>query len=370
MKKFALLLLLLVVFAVSLLSCASDDPMALLNKKVDVTINDIPFQTEKYYRIPYTLKLWEYEKDGLVLEQIQILDYSTKDVLMTIDKAELPVLYKDPLSANPYFTPDTITNYYLSIQLPIPLANRKPARISHRFTFTDTIRDKTVTIEGAVFSPRLNETPLAIASPLKDNNMVFINQSTMAYHFYVLIFVDGNMYRGERFAFDSLQMNDDYSKYFDGDPKQNESYFNYKDTLYAVADGTVLMIKDGRPENNGDAKDAPITTLDELGGNYLVLDIGGGHYAFYAHCVPGSFQVKVGDIVTEGQPLALLGNSGNSDAPHLHFEITDGPDILFSHGVPFVLKGYTKLGEMESGPAVPVAVTNSMMEETTVIGFE
>ncbi|MGH6866310.1 MAG: M23 family metallopeptidase [Methyloceanibacter sp.] len=33
---------------------------------------------------------------------------------------------------------------------------------------------------------------------------------------------------------------------------------------------------------------------------------------------PGSLKVKVGDKVTTGQLIGLLGNSGNTDAPHLH----------------------------------------------------
>jgi hypothetical protein len=362
--------LLLVFLAVSLLSCGKSDVVVRIDNKVVVVVNDVPYQTEKYYRIPYTLKMWEYEKKGLVLEQIQVLDGVTRAVLMTLEKGDFPVMFKAPLASNPYIEQDKISAYYLSLQLPIPLGDQKPSSVIHRFTFTDTIHDKTVTLEGARFTPRLNETPLAIASPLKDDNMVFINQSTMDYHFYVLMFVNGDLYRGERFAFDSLQFNDDYSAFYAGDPKVNSSYFNYRDTLYAVADGIVLRIRDGRPENNGDAHDAPINALDELGGNYLVLDIGGGHYAFYAHCVPSSFMVREGDVVEEGQPLALLGNSGNSDAPHLHFEITDGPDILLSHGVPFVLKEYVKKGEIDSGPGVPMAVTNAMMEQTSVIGFE
>lgn len=365
MKK--VILLLLICFLIGLSSCGSDTNH---EEKIKVIINDIPFQTEKYLRIPYTLQMWEYEKEGLDLEQIVVLDYNSKAELMRINKADLPEIFKDPLPASPYFIFDRIFHYYLSIQLPIPLEQTKPSRIYHRFTFNDTVQNKTVTIEGAAFSPRLNETPIAISSPLKDSNMVFVNQSTMGYHFYVLFFVSGNIFRGERFAFDSVRLNDDYSEMFDGDPKVNESYFNYRDTLYAVADGTVIRIRDGRPENNGNAKDVPINTVDELGGNYLVLDIGGGLYAYYAHCVPHSFLVKEGDAVKEGQPIGLLGNSGNSDAPHLHFEITDGPDILFSNGVPFVLKWYMKTGETESGPAVPKKVTNSMMEENTVISFE
>jgi murein DD-endopeptidase MepM/ murein hydrolase activator NlpD len=72
-----------------------------------------------------------------------------------------------------------------------------------------------------------------------------------------------------------------------------------------------------------------------VGGNHVALDIGGGKYALYAHAQPGSLKVKVGDHVKRGQVLALLGNSGNSTEPHVHFQIADGPTFLSSEGVPY-----------------------------------
>ena len=105
-------------------------------------------------------------------------------------------------------------------------------------------------------------------------------------------------------------------------------------------------------------------------GHCLVLNIGGGCYVFYAHCVPNSFMEDVKDAVNEGDPIGLLGNSGNSDSPHLHVQITDGTDILLSNGLPFVLKSYTKILDGEVGPVIPTLITNSMMEENTVISFE
>lgn len=315
--------------------------------------------------------MWEFEKEGLILEEIVILDYDSKAELMRINKDNLPHIHKDPIPPNPYgIKVDKLSYYYLSIQLPIPLEKPKPSKIYHRFTFNDPVNNKTATMEGGEFSPRLLEIPIAISSPLKNKNMLFINQSTMAYHFYTLFFVGGKIHSGERFAFDSLQLNDDFSSIFDGDPKVNESYFNYRAILYAVADGIVLRIRDGRPENNGDTRDVAIKTLDELAGNYLVLDIGQSRFAFYAHCVPNSFLVKEGDAVKEGQPIGLLGNSGNSGAPHLHFQISDSPDILFSKGLPFVLKRYTKTGDWRGGRAPQIVVTNAMMEETTVLSCE
>ena len=339
------------------------------NRKIDVVINDIPFKTEVYFRIPYTLKTWEWEKEGLRLQQIEILDHNTNSILQTIEKENLPHVHKDPIPFIPVFTSDRISHYYLSIQLPIELSKKIPSRISHRFILIDTVSNKEMTVKGGLFSPRINKTPLSISSPVKGDNWIFINQSTNAYHFYTIFFVDGNLWRGERFAFDNLQLNDQMTDFFEGDPKVNESYFNYRDTLYAVADGPVLKVVDGRPENKGDAHDLVFTTMDEYGGNYVIQNIGNGLYAFYAHCVPYKFFVSQGEVVKEGNPIGLLGISGNSTAPHLHFQITDGPNLLFSNGHPFVIKSYTKVGEFETGPLTPVTYTNAMMEELSVISF-
>ena len=57
-------------------------------------------------------------------------------------------------------------------------------------------------------------------------------------------------------------------------------------------------------------------------------------YPVYAHLQPGSLRVKLGDKVRRGQTLGLVGNSGNSTEPHLHFHITDANSPLGSEGLP------------------------------------
>ena len=61
-------------------------------------------------------------------------------------------------------------------------------------------------------------------------------------------------------------------------------------------------------------------------------DIGEGNYAFYAHLKTGSVKVKAGDQLSAGQVIATLGNTGNTDAPHLHFHVMSTPDPLRSNG--------------------------------------
>jgi len=368
------LLLCMAFFAVLIAACGGDRDGA-TGQQIQVAFHDVPYRTETYLRIGYTLETWEYEKYNLELQQIKVLNADTREELLVIDKKDLPLIHKNPIDPNPYFVTDTLKHYYLSIQLPIPLGKTPPRAVSHRLLLKNTADRIEFTVEGAVFSPRTGEAPLVIASPLKGKNLVFFNQSTMGYHFYVLIFIHNGIFRPERYAVDTGELKEDLTTYLKGDPKLNTSYYNYGRTLHAVADGRVVHVQDGRPENSGDAKNITFNSADELAGNYLVLDIGGGRHAFYAHCIPGSFAVKKGDTVKEGAPLAQLGNSGNSTAPHLHFHIADGADLWTSNGVPFVLKEYTKTGiYAEDGkPGVPVPHerhTNAMMENTTVFDVE
>jgi hypothetical protein len=343
--------------------------------RIEVAFSDVPFATDTSLRIGYTLKTWEWEKDGFTLQELAVLDEQTGAVLVALDQASLPKVFKDPLPTNPYFTFDTITSYYLSLQLPIPLATPPPARVFHRFRFTGAAG--TTEIKGAPFAPRTGEQPRVIAAPIKGDNLIFINLSTNGYHFNTMLFMEGGIFYPERYAFDTSELDPNLILNYDNmgpdAHADNTKYYNYGRTLYAVADGTVVHLQDGRTENQGDTRDvaSALASADEYGGNYLILDIGGGHFAYYCHIIPGSYQVAVGATVKEGDPLAKLGNSGNSDLPHLHFHVSDASDLWHAHGVPIAFKTYTRTGTyVEPGPGAatpPAAFTNAMMENTDVI---
>ena len=85
-------------------------------------------------------------------------------------------------------------------------------------------------------------------------------------------------------------------------------------------------------------------TLETVVGNHVILDIGGGRYAFYAHLKPGSLRVRVGERVKRGQVVGLVGNSGNSTEPHLHFHIMDGTSPLGSEGIPYAIEAFDSIG--------------------------
>jgi murein DD-endopeptidase len=113
-----------------------------------------------------------------------------------------------------------------------------------------------------------------------------------------------------------------------------------------VTDGIVVGIKDGIPQNipGANSRAVPIT-LETVGGNYVILDLGQGRYAFYAHLQPGTLRVKLGDQVRRGHVLGLVGNSGNSTEPHLHFHVSNGNSALGSEGLPYVFESFEQQGQ-------------------------
>ena len=138
---------------------------------------------------------------------------------------------------------------------------------------------------------------------------------------------------------------------------KNEDYDCWGKAVIASADGVVIDCVDGVPNNPSYlGSRLPKEELERVrekfgavamaGGNYVILEHPGSEYTFYAHLINGSVKVKKGDMVKQGQVLGLCGNSGNSDAPHLHFNIMNGPSVLGSRGLPMK---FTNLKDFTSG---------------------
>jgi murein DD-endopeptidase MepM/ murein hydrolase activator NlpD len=161
-----------------------------------------------------------------------------------------------------------------------------------------------------------------------------------------------------RFAADWLKFGSD-GRLVKGDSTRNENWYGYREPLLAVAAGTVVEAKDGIPENKARSDPVVPITIANVTGNHVVLDLGDGWHALYAHLSTGSVKVKRGDRVQAGQEIGRLGDSGGSDTPHLHFELSDGLPSAGAEGAPFVLESFehldtlTDLGRIFRDPWTP-----------------
>ena len=159
------------------------------------------------------------------------------------------------------------------------------------------------------------------------------------------IAIDGiRIETAETFAIDWAKVKS--LRIFDGDGSKVEQHFAFGEDVFAVADGTVVSVQDGKPDATPNIPMKP-ETKDDYGGNHVILEIAPNIFALYLHLHPGSLKVKVGDAVKVGAPLAKIGNTGPSMGPHLHFSISDKPDFFAGRSLPFVFDNFTAVGTVD-----------------------
>jgi hypothetical protein len=193
--------------------------------------------------------------------------------------------------------------------------------------------------ESTVVSPPLKvsaQAAIVLSPPFKGDGWVDANGCCLEIgpHRFVTNPMNGTLHPSEQFAIDWIKV-DGQGKAFRTDGKESEDWLCYGVDVLAVADGTVVEAMRDLPDRPPGAAPTSLT-IPEIAGNHVILDLGGGRYAMYAHLAPGSVPVHVGDHVRAGDKLGLLGNSGNTTGPHLHFQISDRPSTLDTTSLPFV----------------------------------
>lgn len=209
--------------------------------------------------------------------------------------------------------------------------------------------------------------PIIISSPLRGDNWWTPNgPANDSIHRRTIIALGPTIAIPERYAVDWVKLGPDGNS-FHGDSKENRNYYAYRSEIHAVGDGRVVSVLDGVPENVPNSPTMAVTiTLANIAGNSVIEDLGGGRYALYAHMIPGTVRVKPGDRVKDGQVLGLLGNSGNSTEPHLHFQISDSPMALGGEGLPFLLNRFTRRDyHLKMKGENPVSITLGATHEMT-----
>lgn len=212
---------------------------------------------------------------------------------------------------------------YLTLTLPDTAV--VPARLAHRLILrTRGSGDDSVTVEGGEARP--SGAPIALGPPLAGGRWLVkggLSEKPSHHRISLESFDRGDhLNLPQRFAIDFLGL-DDEGRTHRGSGESNGDYPAHGWTVLAVADGTVRSVTDSIPENSepgGPSRAVPMT-IATVSGNEIVVELGDGIIARYAHLQPHSLLVREGERVRRGQPIARVGNSGSSMEPHLHFDV-------------------------------------------------
>ena len=257
------------------------------------------------------------------------------------------------------------------VWLDIPLGGTAvPTAITHRLTIDppEGVPAPAVawTFTGAAVQVD-RRPPVVVSPPLAGPGWAALSSCCDGPHRRAPYPIDGRWYLGQRFAIDFNQL-DSENRPGVGDPLLPTSFPTFGQPVYAVADGTVVVAVDGNLDLRvNQPREDP--TPDNAGGNRVVIDIGDGRFAVYAHLHEGSISVRPGDRVTRGRHIADVGSSGTAGGPHLHFQMSDGPSVVVADGIPYVfdtfeLTGQTPpladlLGYYDTLEPIPISTANT-----------
>jgi murein DD-endopeptidase MepM/ murein hydrolase activator NlpD len=304
------------------------------------------------YHLVYELVLTNSSPGTATVEAIKTIDSKSGEVVGTLARADARTVLLGDISGQ---TAEEIGSGRVALVfLDATFKDLKdvPKEVEHRVKtsfdrppgFGSNLFPAETTDTGGA-TEVLNKKPLVIGPPLRGKNWVVGNGCCDASpHRGAMLAFDQKLLATERYAIDWIRSDEQGHIVLPDDNTRLADFPAYGKPILSVANGKVVDVVDKYPDVKPGVLD-PNLTLKDAGGNHVIVDIGGGRYAFYAHLKPGSITVEEGDHVRRGQVLARLGNSGNTTAPHLHFHLMDGPlPLAADHNLPYVFDSFRYQG--------------------------
>ncbi|MFF7388480.1 M23 family metallopeptidase [Streptomyces scabiei] len=201
--------------------------------------------------------------------------------------------------------------------------------------------------EETVQATRIARTPPLNLSPPVRPGTWYSSESCCGntHHRRGLAPINGRFYVPQRFAIDWYRVGEQ-GQTWEGDPARLTSYLSYRQPVVASAGGRVVEVQDGLPDQTPPVT-PPTPPIEDTVGNHVTVEVAPGRYLLYAHLTPGSLRVREGDRVEPGQVLGLIGNSGNSTTPHLHFQVMTTAEFFPTDSPPFTFRQFRVVGQVE-----------------------
>jgi len=339
--------------------------------EVSATVAPAVVNADGQTHLAYELRVTNVGPWNCVISGLDVVALGDSQPVASFSQADIERMILRPGGPQSRLGPETSVILYVWVTL--GGQQHVPARLAHRLRVALGDYAEVLTINTPQLAVAAE--PVIIGAPLQGDRWLAANgPSNTSGHRRARIPIDGHAAIAQRFAIDWVRVGSD-GQTFRGDPLKNESYYANGAEALAVADGVVAAVHDGLPQNvPGTDSRAVAITLETVGGNYVVLDIGNGRYAFYAHLQPGSLRVKLHDKVRRGQVVGLVGNTGNSTEPHLHFHLADGPSPLGAEGIPYGLESFEVYAHDDAnvvaGDAVPSKRTRAIPAENELVRFD
>ena len=311
--------------------------------------------TDGAYHVVYELQLTNTKSVPATIQKIEVLAGANRSQIITSYSDADVIKRLRTLAPQPatHATIEPNGGRLFYIELTFKDAAQIPKLLEHRLHLIGAPNPgpaKPGPLDYVVAPLKIAEAkPLIIGPPLAGTGWVAANGccNPDIVHRGSVQSVNGALYDSQRFAIDWMRL-DEQGRLVHGDESDVHNYTDYGADVLAVADGRVVSaVNNLEDQTPGRLPDPSSITIETVDGNHVVQDLGGGHFAFYAHMQKNSVRVKPGDQVKKGAVLGKLGNTGNTSAPHLHFHIMNRSSPMAADGLPYLIDAFDFAGQVD-----------------------
>ncbi|SDB52307.1 Peptidase family M23 [Flavobacteriaceae bacterium MAR_2010_188] len=335
-----------------------DDYVYVYETKGFGTPNDL------YSAVIQNIAIVNHDNDSLKIKEVEII---VSQGAIEIQRYKVPekILFESAQKFNTYQKQGVLEYYDFQFQTSkylnginfsksTTLAREEALVITHQTMLFQTLPDLITVIVRAsdnIGNSLLTEGTLRVINHKSNNQYYFPLKGTWTAYGAPSLISHHRWGSIQEFAFDLVKIGANGNTH-NGDGSKLTDYYSFGESVYAIGSGKVVSIFNGGTESNENLKQ-PNESSEEyfnksaklqqellskgfsyVMGNHIIIEHDNDEYSHYAHLKTGSLKVKVGDSVNRGQQIAALGHSGNSTEPHLHFHVTDGPDMAYSRSIP------------------------------------
>src|SRR5580704_15070672 len=309
----------------------------------------VPFMgSDGRVHLVYELDMNNFSSAEIAVEKVEVI--SDGATLQTLDTAAVAGRLQPGGQRDSTGTLARSTRVLLFLNVALAPGAKIPVELEHRVSLrVSAAPPGHQEFEESGGKTTVDRRPVAlIGPPLRGMRYISADSCCDAVrHTRAALPVNGRAWVAQRYAVD-WEQTDASGRIYAGPREKLESYAIFGQPVLAVADALVVSVIDGEPEQTPGNYPTNIP-LDKADGNCIILDLGNHRYALYAHMQPGSIKVRSGEKVHLGQVIGLVGDTGNSTVPHLHFQVTDGPSSLSSNGFPYEISEFQVTGETAGG---------------------